>query len=185
MRLPSILAAAFAAAAIVSCKAPESTPDTPGNTEPAPVASTANAAIIGKKVALKGSNGTYVGCELKEGHALRERLLCNRAYIGDWEKFTVSDAGDGHIALQAANGKFVASDLDQGRIMLASRDGVGPWESFELVDGGNGLKALKAVNTGLFVTAEYALPGDSAGFLLVNGASVGDGQRFELIVEPQ
>lgn len=185
MRFQPLLAAALAASLITACKAPESGPGEQAATTTPTTLSAADAALVGKKVAFKGTNGTYVGCELAEGHALRERLLCNRAYIGDWEKFTVADAGNGHIALQAANGKYVAADLDQGRAMIASRDGVGPWEAFDIVDAGNGLKALKAVNNGLFVGAQFTMQGDSAGFLLVGSPEIGDGQRFELIVEPQ
>lgn len=137
-----------------------------------------------RTVALQGSNGTYMSCDLVEGDPLRERLLCKSPYIGAWEKFTLVDLGEGRAALRATNGKYVASELGEGAYLVANRDAVGPFETFALVRLEDGRITLKADN-GRYVGAVFSLPGDSAGLLYATSADAMDAQRFRLIEDPQ
>lgn len=137
-----------------------------------------------RTVALQGSNGTYVSCDLVEGDPLRERLLCKSPYIGAWEKFTLVDLGGGRAALRATNGKYVAAELGEGAYLVANRDAVGAFETFALVRLEDGRITLKADN-GQYVGAVFSLPGDSTGLLYATSADAGDAQRFRLIEDPQ
>ena len=87
----------------------------------------------------------------------------------------------GNVALLAANGLYVASDLslvdDASGTLVASRTSVGTWETFTVVNLDSGRFALKAFN-GKFVCADL----DKGGNLIANRDEPGGWETFELVV---
>jgi hypothetical protein len=80
-------------------------------------------------LALKASNDSYVSVKLNN----RCELIANVGGIGAWEKLKVISLGNGKIALQASNGKYVCADGEGEKLLLVANRGViGPWETFML-----------------------------------------------------
>lgn len=49
-----------------------------------------------------------------------------------WERFKLVDLGNGNVALQAHNGKYVCAEGGGGQHLIANRDQIGFWETFTL-----------------------------------------------------
>lgn len=82
-----------------------------------------------KKVAISSLiNGKYVSSE--NG---RQNITINRSSIGSWETFTVHPIGEGVLALQASNGKFLSID-EVGNLAFNSKN-VGSDEKFTVLYG--------------------------------------------------
>jgi glucosylceramidase len=105
-----------------------------------------NAAPIGQIVSLKGFNNQFVS-----GENGTMPMWCNRATAGDWEKFTVLDAGAGKIALRSMS-KYVSSENGAGAI-TCSRTSIGDWEKFDWIVNADGKISLRG-NNGLYVSSE-------------------------------
>ncbi|MGY0035981.1 glycoside hydrolase family 30 beta sandwich domain-containing protein [Pedobacter sp. NJ-S-72] len=105
-----------------------------------------NTAPIGQVVSLKGINNQYVSSE----NGIKA-MWCNRATPGDWEKFTIVDAGGGKIALMAMN-KYVSSENGASAI-TCSRTTISDWEKFDWVVNADGKISFRG-NNGLYISSE-------------------------------
>jgi len=104
----------------------------------------------GRCVALRTSSGFYVraGLDTPDG-----RLDATATGAGPWETFRIDDAGDGRVALRAANGRYVAAEGGGHDALNANRTAIGAWEAFRVFTLGGGRLALQA-DDGAFVVAE-------------------------------
>eukprot|EP00656_Telonema_subtile_P007708 TRINITY_DN13620_c0_g2_i4.p1 TRINITY_DN13620_c0_g2~~TRINITY_DN13620_c0_g2_i4.p1 ORF type:complete len:3743 (-),score=834.31 TRINITY_DN13620_c0_g2_i4:156-11384(-) len=104
---------------------------------------------VGSVVALKGGHQRGAKYCADEYNQIR----CNRNGIGQWEKFTVGDVGDGRIGLKGGQrGKWCA---DEGNTIKCNRNRIGQWEKFRAVDAGGGLIGLRGGQTNRLCADEY------------------------------
>ncbi|VVB70387.1 Fascin domain protein [uncultured archaeon] len=117
----------------------------------------------GDLIALRAANGLYVSARGGDG-----MLIADGRTIGAWETFKLIDLGNGKVALQAANGKYLSIIVRGGRAVAANRNTIGPWETFKLIDQRNGNFALQAAN-GQYVCA----PGRGGRVVMANLRTAG------------
>jgi hypothetical protein len=103
-------------------------------------------APIGTVISLKGFNGKYVS-----GENGTQAMTCTRATAGDWEHFTVIDAGGGKISLRSM-GKFVSSENGTMAI-TCNRTTAGDWEKFTWGVNADGTITLQGSN-GMYISSE-------------------------------
>ncbi len=103
-------------------------------------------APIGRTIAIKGSNGLFVSSENGT-----QAMTCTRTAPQAWEEFTVVDAGNGKVALQAMS-KYVSSENGTQPI-TCNRTSFSDWEEFTWVTNSNGTFSLQG-NNGKFVSSE-------------------------------
>ncbi|WP_367867373.1 glycoside hydrolase family 30 beta sandwich domain-containing protein [Pedobacter sp. WC2423] len=103
-------------------------------------------APIGQVVSLRGFNNQFVS-----GENGVKSMWCNRATPGDWEKFTVVDAGGGKIALMSMN-KYVSSENGAASV-TCSRATISEWEKFDWVVNADGKISFRG-NNGLYLSSE-------------------------------
>lgn len=108
--------------------------------------STSSSAPIGQVISLRGINNLYVS-----GENGTRTMQCNRATVGDWERFTVVDAGSGTIALRSMN-KYVSSENGVAAI-TCSRTTIGGWERFTWVANADGTISLRG-NNNRYISSE-------------------------------
>ena len=103
-------------------------------------------APIGTVISLKGFNNKYVS-----GENGTQAMTCTRTTTGDWEHFTVIDAGGGKISLRSM-GKYVSSE--NGTIAITcSRTTASDWEKFDWIPTTDGKVTLRG-NNGKFISSE-------------------------------
>ncbi len=110
------------------------------------------AAPIGQTISLQAQgNGRFVSAWQDSANTpLQARA--NRVAAG--ERFTVTDAGNGYVALLAANGSYVSAWQDTTNAPLQARAGrIDAWERFQWVDLGGGSVALKSVANSQYVSS--------------------------------
>lgn len=103
-------------------------------------------APIGQVISIKGFNNQFVS-----GENGATAMWCNRPTAGDWEKFTVIDAGNGKVALRSM-GKYVSSENGVASI-TCSRTTIGDWEKFDWVVNPDGTISLRG-NNGKYISSE-------------------------------
>jgi endoglucanase len=104
-------------------------------------------APIGQVITLKAvSNGKYVS-----GENGTQAVTCTRATAGDWEKFSVLDAGNGKVYLRS-QGKYVSSE-NGTQALTATRTSAGWWEAFDWIVNADGTVTLGGYN-GRYVSSE-------------------------------
>jgi len=103
-------------------------------------------APIGQVISLKGFNNKYV-----TGQNGTMAMWCDKDVVGDWERFTVVDAGAGKIALRSMS-KYVSSENGTTAI-TCSRATIGDWEKFDWVVNADGKISLRGSN-GLYISSE-------------------------------
>jgi chitinase len=103
-------------------------------------------APIGTVISLKGFNNKYVS-----GENGTQAMTCTRTTTGDWEHFTVVDAGGGKISLRSM-GKYVSSE-NGTQAITCSRTTVSDWEKFDWVPTTDGKVTLRG-NNGKFISSE-------------------------------
>jgi endoglucanase len=104
-------------------------------------------APIGQVITLKAvSNGKYVS-----GENGTQAVTCTRATAGDWEKFSVLDAGNGKVYLRS-QGKYVSSE-NGTQAITATRTSAGWWEAFDWIVNADGTVTLGGYN-GRYVSSE-------------------------------
>ncbi|GAB2699227.1 ricin-type beta-trefoil lectin domain protein [Mucilaginibacter koreensis] len=101
---------------------------------------------IGQTITLKGINNAYVSSENGT-----QAMTCTRATAGDWEKFTIVDAGGGKVALQSM-GKYVSCE-NGTQAITCNRTTIGDWEKFTLGTTADGKTTLQGSN-GKYVSSE-------------------------------
>ncbi|HQW06658.1 MAG: hypothetical protein IPH05_03730 [Flavobacteriales bacterium] len=116
-------------------------------------------------VLLRGVGGNLVSCELGREGKDHASLFCNRPDAGEWERFQLYHMKGGKVALKAANGLFVSSDFENGKVLVANRGEVGEWELFTLEDQGSDHVAIKAWD-GYYVSADLSKEGAQKGILV-------------------
>ena len=126
---------------------------------------------FGCLIALRASNGQYVGAEGGGGQA----VVANRNAIGGWESFNLIYLDINRVALQAYNGMYVCAEGGGGQALVANRRAIGAWETFTLIDRGSGQVALQAAS-GQYVCAE----GGGGQVLIANRGAVGPSETFAL-----
>ncbi|MXV14798.1 glucan endo-1,6-beta-glucosidase [Pedobacter sp. HMF7056] len=104
-------------------------------------------APIGQVISLRGINNQFV-CGQNGTQAMR----CDKAVAGDWERFTVVDAGAGKVALRSMS-KYVSSENGAASGMTCTRTTVGDWEKFDWVVNADGKISLRG-NNGMYVCSE-------------------------------
>ena len=114
-----------------------------GGTTPPP---TGTNPPIGSVISLKGFNNQFVS-----GENGTQAMQCNRATAGDWEHFTVIDAGGGKISLRSM-GKFVSSE-NGTKAITCSRTTASDWEKFDWIVTADGKVTLRG-NNGMFISSE-------------------------------
>jgi len=120
--------------------------------------------LVGRTISLRGSHKNQFCAD--EGNVVK----CNRNNVGDWEKFTVHDAGNGQIALKGGKDKKYCAD--DGKNIACNRNSIGDWEKFTIVDAGGGKKALKGRQN------KYCC--DMQNRLECDRASIGDWEKFTI-----
>ncbi|MDB5150194.1 MAG: hypothetical protein JWQ57_4214 [Mucilaginibacter sp.] len=113
-----------------------STTPPPGNNNPP----------IGQIISLKGFNAKYVS-----GENGIQAMTCTRTTAGDWEHFTVLDAGNGKIYLRSM-GKYVSSE-NGTQAITCNRTTPGDWEKFTWGVNADGTITLQGSN-GKFISSE-------------------------------
>lgn len=107
---------------------------------------TGSVAPIGQVISLKGFNNKYV-----TGQNGTMAMQCDKDVVGDWERFTVVDAGGGKVALRSMS-KYVSSENGAAAI-TCSRTTVGDWEKFDWVVNADGKISLRG-NNGFYISSE-------------------------------
>jgi hypothetical protein len=92
------------------------------------------------KVKIMTFHETYVAADQDKGG----QLLGDRKSVGEWEKFTIVDQGDGKIAIKASNNKYVT--VAEGGKLVAKAIVVQEREIFTKVVVNENWIALKAYN---------------------------------------
>ena len=134
--------------------------------------------VPGTNVTLQSLINTQYVCADNAGAS---PLIANRSVAGQWETFTVVDAGNGNIALKAlANGEYVCADNAGNSPLIANRTSVGSWETFTEVDEGGNTIGLRAMANGEYVCADNT--GSSP--LIANRTSVGAFETFAVNAPP-
>lgn len=84
-------------------------------------------------------------------------LIANRAWVADWESFTLQRLSGNDVALVAhADGSYVCAEAAGAMALIANRGSIGPWETFELINNADGTVSLRSRANNLIVTAESA-----------------------------
>ncbi len=91
-----------------------------------------------RRVALKASNGCYVGIDYTGGHV----LVARATEAGESESFRLEDLGGGNVALHGYCW-VVSAEAGGGRQLSARRQNVGQWETFALRTPGAGSVRLR------------------------------------------
>jgi mannan endo-1,4-beta-mannosidase len=132
---------------------PPSPTSTPTAVLPTLTPTPAAGAPIGKTIWLKSQmNGLYVSAWTATANA---PLQARSTAVNTWERFTVVDAGNGLIALQAnANNLYVSAWTATANAPLEARAAtVNTWEKFKWIDDGNGSISLQAQANNDYVSA--------------------------------
>jgi endoglucanase len=119
-------------------------------------------APIGQVITLKAvSNGKFVS-----GENGTQAATCTRATAGDWEKFSVLDAGNGKVYLRSAN-KYLSSE-NGTQALTASRTSAGWWEAFDWIVNADGTVTLGGYN-GRYVSSENGTQALTCNRMTVSG----------------
>ncbi|MEY3554715.1 MAG: hypothetical protein GPJ22_20830 [Microcystis aeruginosa LL13-03] len=83
------------------------------------------------KVALKSSNGNYVGAKYNVNNG---QLIADTTVVGDWERFELVNAGNNRIALKSDRGHYVSLRHDQHNQLIADPNAntIQDWEKFQI-----------------------------------------------------
>jgi hypothetical protein len=126
--------------------------------------------LAGAVVAVQGGRGGKY-CTDDGVHGVR----CNADTIGDWEKFTVEDAGDGKVALRGGQtGKYCADEFHNNRT-ICNRGGIGGWEKFRVADRADNKIALRGGKANSFCS-------DEGRGVICNRRDVGANEEFTLTI---
>ncbi|WP_188112135.1 expansin EXLX1 family cellulose-binding protein [Aquimarina sp. RZ0] len=123
---------------------------------------------IGSIITLKGNNDKFVSSE----NGILP-MTCLRTSVGEWEKFTVVDAGNDMIALLDNNNKYISSE-NGNFFMNSNRSSIGSWEKFTVIDSGNGQISFKGNNNKYVSSQNGTLP------MICNRTSVGEWEKFRV-----
>ena len=123
----------------------------------------------GMVIALKGGHHNKYCAD--EG----ETIKCNRGGVGNYEKFTVVDGGDGKIALRGGNNKKLCADTGPDGIKCNRGGAVGGWEKFTVKMLGGGKLALKGGHHNKYCA-------DEGSMIKCNRDSVGGWETFAVEV---
>jgi endoglucanase len=121
---------------------------------------------IGQVIWLRGSNGQFVSSENGANP-----MMCNRGSVGDWEQFTLVDAGGGRVALRSSNNQYVSSE-NGTRTMQCNRPSVGGWEQFTMIYNTNGTISFRGTNN-LYVSSNNGASG-----MMCDRAAIGGWEQF-------
>lgn len=122
---------------------------------------------IGQTVTLRGINNQFVSGENGAG-----AMWCNRGSAGDWERFTVVDAGAGKVALRSMN-KYVSSENGVNPI-TCNRTSIGDWEKFDWIVNADGKISLRGHN-GKYISSE-----NGANAMMCNRDNISGWEAFSL-----
>lgn len=132
----------------------------------------ANLLVPGANVTLQSLINSQYVCADNVGAS---PLIANRTIAGQWETFTVVNAGNGNIAFKAlANNKYVDAANSGSSPLIADSATLGTAETFTEVDQGGSSIGLRAVVNGKYVCADNT--GSSP--LIANRTSVGSFETF-------
>ena len=130
-----------------------------------------------KYVALKSQmNGLYVSALLGTAGV---PLKAQSFWAQGWETFACLEQGNGQIALQASNGKFVVADTQNGYALSATADQPGQLGTFTYVDLGSGIIALQGDGSNDYVDVK-APPSRQ---LFMDNPTLGTSAKFEIIAK--
>lgn len=115
---------------------------------------------INGTIVLRGDNTRYVSL-LSDS-----KLAVNQNSKSDAVSITVISAGNGKVALQASNGKYVTIDASSVGRVSATKNSIGATEKFTVEELASGGFSIKASN-GKYIQAAYS----SGGVLLANSNS--------------
>lgn len=115
---------------------------------------------INGTIVLRGDNTRYVSL-LSDS-----KLAVNQNSKSDAVSITVLSAGNGKVALQASNGKYVTIDASSVGRVSATKNSIGATEKFTVEELASGGFSIKASN-GKYIQAAYS----SGGVLLANSNS--------------
>lgn len=130
-------------------------------------AGSGSSAPVGQVISLRGLNNLFV-C----GQNGTQAMQCDKSVAGDWEKFTVVDAGDGKIALKSMD-KYVSSE-NGTQAITCSRTSVGDWEKFDWMVNADGKISLRG-NNGLYISSE-----NGTAAMTCNRTSISGWEAFSL-----
>ena len=122
---------------------------------------------IGQTICIKGNNGKYVNSA--NG---RKAMICASNSIGNWEKFTLVDAGNGKIALKGNNGKYV----NNGSPMWCNQTSINKAAKFTWTEIGNGDIALMGSNN------KYMNSGNGTKPMCCNSTYVSSWEKFKVTI---
>jgi endoglucanase len=119
-------------------------------------------APIGQVITLKAvSNGKFLS-----GENGAQAATCTRATAGDWEKFSVLDAGNGKVYLRSVN-KYLSSE-NGTQALTASRTSAGWWEAFDWIVNADGTVTLGGYN-GRYVSSENGTQAITCNRMTISG----------------
>lgn len=122
---------------------------------------------VGQTITLRGANNQFVS-----GENGATAMRCNRASAGDWERFTIVDAGGGKVALRSM-GKYISSE-NGAAPLTCSRTSIGDWEKFDWVVNADGKISLRG-NNGRYVSSE-----NGTNAMTCNRTSISGWEAFSL-----
>ena len=128
--------------------------DSPSTT-PVPSAMMAINLPLGETISLfNAASGYYVSTDLSESHHWL-RCLYQKSTVGDKEKFTLEDAGEGYIAIKASNSSYVTCDTtDYAALRAMGAKQISESEKFQCTDLGNGNIVFRAKVNGKYIKAD-------------------------------
>ncbi len=143
-------------------------PYTTGGGEPAlpPTAGTG----LGRRVALQTERGYYITTR-PDGE-----LRANANSAAERETFELVEIDADHLALRAANGRFVSADGGGGGELRANRERPRDWETFHIRPQGGGRIAFET-ERGYYLTAQIG--GNAT--MRADRSSVGNDEIFRLV----
>jgi len=80
------------------------------------------------RVALRASNGRYVGIDYRAGRTLVAKAMT----ISESESFRLEDLGEGNVAIHGYDA-FAGAEYGGGRELVVNRQKLGRWETFKQI----------------------------------------------------
>ena len=129
---------------------------------------------VGRTISLKSAaNGMYV-CADNYGWA---PLIANRSAVGQWEQYTVVDAGNGNVGLRAhANNKYVDAANAGASPLIADLGGVQLGGTFQWIALGSSNIGLRSRANSQYVCADLSLANPPR--LVANRTAIGQWETY-------
>jgi hypothetical protein len=124
------------------------------------------------------ASGKYVCAEA----GWTKPLIANRAAVGDWEQFVMTDVATTEVRrvvslYSIANGLYVCAEAGGTKPLIANRAAVGTWEKFEVIRNGDDTVSFRSLASGKYVCAEAG----GTKPLIANRGTIGQWEKFKMV----